>query len=280
LDANAEPVSVVGPLEAVSRDGSAIVVLGQSYTLDIKALSKAISTGNPGEESIRVPPVGTYVAVQGERNLNGDQFATSVRALRSRYVPGASDIYLLGVAATYDATIAVAGLGAVRVFIGDINLSSVLPLTPGASLEIVGRQAQPGGVVWATAVRVVHTASAASNDDSSGDASRQSITGTGAGVQSITGTGVSAQSITGTGVSAQSITGTGVSVQSITGTGASVQSITGTGVSAQSITGTGKSAQSITGTGVSVQSITGTGKSAQSITGTGVNARSVASAGA
>jgi hypothetical protein len=238
-----------------------IVVLGQTYKIDRKDFSSASTNGTFREESTRLPPLGTLVAVLGERDSNGIQVATTVRAVRSRYVPGATDIYLLGVAAAYDATIAVAKLGGTQVFIGDIDGEFALAIGPGALVEIVGRQSHPGGQVWATALRIVREAPVFSEEAASAEATVQSITGTGASSQSITGTGVSAQSITGTGVSIQSITGTGASAQSITGTGLSIQSITGTGVSAQSITGTGLSIQSITGTGVSAQSITGTGAS-------------------
>ena len=268
LTAQAEPVSVLGPLESVSPNGKSITVLGQTYSADIKEFSSSPNQAAGGSESLFLPPIGTYVAVHGERNTAGDQIAVSVRALRNRYVSGATDVYLQGVAAAYDATVAVAQIGNLQVYLGDIGGES-LDQGQGAMLEIVGRQSQPGGMVWATAVRVVRPAPASTQSITGTGVSAQSITGTGASTQSITGTGISAQSITGTGASTQSITGTGISAQSITGTGASTQSITGTGASTQSITGTGVSAQSITGTGSSTQSITGTGVSAQSITGTG-----------
>ena len=270
--AGAEMVSVLGPIEAVSADGQSIVVLGQVYQLEPKAFSRRSAAGTFPEDDPRLLPIGTLVAVHGERNSNGVQIATSLRIFESQYVPGATDIYLLGVAATYDAAIAVVAVGSTRVFIGDIDGEVAQALNAGSSLEIVGRQSQPGGLVWATAIRVVRAEPAVSAESTTPEIALQSITGTGFSTQSITGTGKSTQSITGTGVSAQSITGTGVNVQSITGTGKSTQSITGTGKSTQSITGTGVSAQSITGTGVNVQSITGTGKSTQSITGTGADA--------
>lgn len=251
FDANAEPVSVAGPLEAMSLESRAIVVLGQTYEVDAEDFSSVFTIGSSREEFTRLPQLGTFVAVQGERNLNGNQVATAVRIVRSRYIPGATDIYLLGVAATFDATIAVAQLGGARVFIGDINGASALTLSPGALVEIVGRQSHPGGLVWATAIRVVRAAPIVSEDGVSTEATAQSTTVAGASTQSITGTGASIQSITGTGVRTQSITGTGASTQSITGTGASTQSITGTGARAQSITGTGASTQSITSTGAS-----------------------------
>ena len=231
FNASAEQVSALGPVEAVSVDGKTITVLGQTYNVDAKAFSSEFTSGNAHEESTRIPPVGTLVAVKGERNSNGTQTANAVRILRMRYVPGATDIYLLGVAATYDAKIAVVELGTVPVFIGDINGASALTLAPGALLEIVGRQSHPGGLVWATAIHVVRSGPVVSLDGDSTEATLQSITGTGKSAQSITGTGVSAQSITGTGVSVQSITGTGKSTQSITGTGVNAQSITGTGIS-------------------------------------------------
>ncbi|HEU5136904.1 MAG TPA: hypothetical protein VFU13_17280 [Steroidobacteraceae bacterium] len=279
FDANAEPVSVIGPLEAVKPDGRAIVILGQTYKVDAKDFSSVLAMDNSVDQSTHIPPLGTFVAVQGDRNSNGDQIATTVRIVRSRYVPGASDVYLLGVAATYDATLAVAEMGGVQVFLGDINGGHAQSLAPGALVELVGRQSHPGGPVWAAAYRVVRAAPVVSAEAGVAESSLQSITGRGVTIQSITGTGVSAQSITGTGASLQSITGTGISAQSITGTGASLQSITGTGISAQSITGTGASLQSITGTGISAQSITGTGIRAQSITGTGASTQSITGTG-
>jgi hypothetical protein len=256
--ARAELSSVVGPLEAVSADGSSVTVLGQTYLTDKKAFSSGSAQAGLTRGATLWPPVGSLVAVQGERTSQGVQSATSVREVAGQYVPGATDVYVLGVAATYDASLAIAQIGDLRVYLGDIG-AEWLPASLGTSVEIVGRQAHPGGVVWASAAR-------AFKGEGTG---AQSITGTGVSTQSITGTGKSTQSITGTGKSAQSITGTGVSTQSITGTGVSTQSITGTGKSTQSITGTGKSTQSITGTGKSTQSITGTGASTQSITGTG-----------
>jgi hypothetical protein len=288
LEARAESVSVLGPLEAVSLESKTLIVLGQTYKFDSNAFSGSLPSGVARGKALQVPALGTLVSVQGDRNASGDQAATTIHSYRPPYIPGATDIYLLGVAATYDATTAVAEVGGVRVFIGDIvGARSTLTVGQGALLEIVGRQSQPGGLVWATAINVVRGASVPGEKEAVADVSVQSITGTGVSMQSITGTGVSAstQSITGTGVSAsaQSITGTGKSTQSITGTGASTQSITGTGVSAsaQSITGTGKSAQSITGTGASTQSITGTGvsASAQSITGTGASTQSITGTG-
>jgi hypothetical protein len=202
--ARAESVSVIGPLEAVSSDGKSLTVLGQTYTTERKGIYASSASPSGNDIVLSLPAIGTLVAVQGERSSDGVQTATAVRAIRGRYVPGATDVYLLGVAATYDATVAIAQIGSLRVYLGDIGGSSPLSPSAGAIVEIVGRQAHPGGIVWATAARLVDA---------------QSITGTGVSAQSITGTGKSAQSITGTGISAQSITGTGVSTQSITGTG-------------------------------------------------------------
>ena len=276
--AHAEPSSVVGPVEAVSADGSSITVLGQTYIADKKVFSSESSQPGVARRTIALPDVGSFVAVQGERTSRGVQIAKAIRIVPGQYVPGATDVYVLGAAATYDASLAIAQIGDLRVYVGDVEaewLSSNL----GRSIEIVGRQALPGGVVWASDVRPIDKEVAGAQSITGTGVSAQSITGTGKSTQSITGTGASIQSITGTGVSIQSITGTGKSTQSITGTGKSIQSITGTGASAQSITGTGKSIQSITGTGASIQSITGTGVSIQSITGTGKSTQSITGTG-
>src|SRR4051812_12055248 len=87
VSARAEPVSVLGPLEAMSSDGTTITVLGQTYSTDAKGFSEA-----PGKSRTNIGgrfsfPVGTYIAVVGERNSAGAQFATSVKVVGAGYVP-------------------------------------------------------------------------------------------------------------------------------------------------------------------------------------------------
>jgi hypothetical protein len=137
LSARGEPVSVLGPLEAVARDGRSVTVLGQSYAIDEASFFSTSSKAVTSRAVVLLPPLGTFVSIQGERSASGVQVASTVRAFRSRYVPGATEVYLQAVAATYDASVAIAEVGSLRVYLGDIEGSVTLGLASGALLEVV-----------------------------------------------------------------------------------------------------------------------------------------------
>jgi hypothetical protein len=248
---------VAGPVDSVSRTGLSVTVLGQTVAVP-SAKNSLPGLSRPGQTT-QAFEVGDFVIVSGLRLPSGQLVAKAIDRTGSAFVAGVSNVYLSGSVTTFDASVGTLRVGGVDIYVTEALVSSAISIQVGTEIEVLGRQAQPRGAIWATEIRAgdVQVRSISQvltlvRDGRGIGSATSSIQGT--GIQSIQGTGV--QSIQGTGV--QSIQGTGV--QSIQGTG--VQSIQGTGV--QSIQGTG--VQSIQGTGV--QSIQGTG--VQSIQGTGV----------
>ena len=260
------PIQVVGPVEGVSAGRSEITVLGQRFTAPSSSL--VVSRLDHGASaSTRSSGVGSYVVVVGERLSDGTLVAKSIKNISDPYVPGASDVYLRGTVDKYSAVDGVLQIGGLQVLVSDaLATNSPNYIYLGASIEILGTQAVPGGQVWASKINVIPV----ENTDALGT----SIQGTGLQATSIQGTGLRAISIQGTGAQATSIQGTGLQATSIQGTGkqAAATSIQGTGVQATSIQGTGVQATSIQGTGLQATSIQGTGFLATSIQGTGKEA--------
>ncbi len=262
--ASGAQIQAVGPIEGMAGRTAAITVLGQTFRSTAAQLRKA------GELS-----VGDYIAVTGEQSADGTLVAKSVLRLSARYIPGASNVFLHSTIDSYSPLTGVLKVGGIQVALSQVLTGSVNSFQPGEAIEIVGTQALPGGIVWATAIQLesAGTDQVESFSIQGTGASALSIQGTGASTESIQGTGANALSIQGTGK--QSIQGTGASTLSIQGTGK--QSIQGTGASTLSIQGTGK--QSIQGTGASTLSIQGTGANALSIQGTGASTLSIQGTG-
>ncbi|MEO8063714.1 MAG: DUF5666 domain-containing protein [Pseudomonadota bacterium] len=273
-DASAATVIAIGPVERVSLDGSAIQVLGQTFTIRSSQLA-AEQMRSAASLDMRL---GTYLYIEGEQSPEGALVATSVVVSESLYVAGASEVLLSGTVSKFDQSLGLATIGSAQIYVPDASVDAVAPISVGNLVTIVGHQANPQDRIWATSIEAEDLISIQGTGvNSIQGTGKLSIQGT--GKQSIQGTGV--LSIQGTGVN--SIQGTGklsiqgTGKQSIQGTG--VFSIQGTG--ANIIQGAGK--LSIQGTGVlsiqgtGVNSIQGTGKlsiqgtGALSIQGTGVN---------
>jgi hypothetical protein len=292
--AYAHETVALGPVEQVNLRGSSLTVLGQTFDLTPAVAVTIGAKTYKISDALQVVHVGTYISVVGTDTPNGRPIAKEIIVSRHDYVPGANDVFVSGAVTAYDASTGQAKVGDLKIDVTSMFASnSSFSIGVGTRIEVFGRQAIAGGVVWASELKLVKdasTGSAANVQSISGTGfatNKQSISGTGAAanVQSISGTGFATnkQSISGTGAAAnvQSISGTGAATnkQSISGTGAatSAQSISGTGAATnkQSISGTGAatSAQSISGTGAATnsQSISGTGaaRSVQSISGTG-----------
>ena len=264
-DAHADQAFVAGPVEAVSPAASRITVLGQTFEVVSAGSLTTLSTLRVAPA--KLPQAGDYVVVTGLRLSDGRLIAKSFRSIGGGYVPGASNVYLSGRVTGFNLSLGTIRVGDVEVYANDALVNSSVSVEIGSQVEILGRQSQSKGLIWATEVAGGVTPLRRSNEvlelvQNGFGISTSAIQGT--GVQAIQGTGV--QAIQGTGV--QAIQGTGV--QAIQGTGA--QAIQGTGVQAiqgagvQAIQGTG--VQAIQGTGV--QAIQGTG--VQAIQGTGVQA--------
>ena len=265
------PIQVVGPVEKVTVGRPEITVLGQRFAASspVSAVSP-LDVGASAGNTLR--GVGTYVVVVGERLEDGTLLANSIKTLSTPYVPGASEVFLRGTIDRYSAETGTVQIGGLQVLISDaLATNSPYYVQIGASVEILGTQAVPGGQVWASKINVVPASSSETLSIQGTGLRATSIQGTGAQATSIQGTGALSTSIQGTGSQATSIQGTGVQATSIQGTGALATSIQGTGLRATSIQGTGAQATSIQGTGSQATSIQGTGLQATSIQGTGLS---------
>ena len=179
--AQAEDTSVLGPVEAVSANGSFVTVLGQTCLLPANRSGSSVS-------------VGQYVFVSGQRRASGEIDATKIQGAKVRYVPGASEVFLTGVISEADSSIAIVKIGGANIYIAEATFVFAPNVGVGDSVEIAGSQAQPLGPIWATEIRVLSSA--------------QGIQGTGASTSGIQGTGISTSGIQGTGVSTSGIQGT------------------------------------------------------------------------
>ena len=227
--ATAENSYVLGPVEHISKDGSSLTVLGQTYAAHLEKF---------GVGDLQL---GEYVLLVGERSSSGDHTAVTLDRAPQPYVPGATEVFLSGSVSKSNHLTGYLTIGEVSVYIAESDLVASASIEIGDTLEIVGSQALPLGPVWASEVRVVK-----------GMVVAQGIQGTGSlGIQ-----GTGALGIQGTG--ALGIQGTGA--LGIQGTG--TQGIQGTGK--RGIQGTGK--QGIQGTGT--QGIQGTGSLGSQGTGT------------
>jgi len=222
---------VVGPVEKVANQATGLTVLGQKFSLPAKVAKPSGLVA------------GAYVVISGDRASNGALVATSIKVLPDTYVPGASQVYLMGAVDRYSAAAGLIQVGDLKILVSQAISTDVTgTFAAGDVVEVVGTQAVPKGAVWATTAQAIQGTGA------------QAIQGTGA--LAIQGTGSLAIQVTG----ADAIQGTGA--LAIQGTGA--LAIQGTG--ALAIQGTGKLA--IQGTGK--QAIQGTG--ALAIQGTGARA--------
>ena len=200
---------------------SSLTVLGQTFELTPAVAVTIGAKRIKASDALQVVHPGTYISVVGTDNPSGRPIAKEILVFRRPYVPGANDVFISGLVTAYDSSTGQAKIGNLQVDVTPMFASnSSFAIAVGSRIEVFGRQAIAGGVVWANEFKLLNSGSGTST---------QSISGT--GTQSISGTGT--QSISGTGT--QSISGTGT--QSISGTG--TQSISGTGTE-QSISGTGE----------------------------------------
>ena len=194
----AQESAVLGPVDQVERDVSSITVLGQTYAVPASAAVVINSKRYAAADSLRLIRLGTYVSVAGTENEDGQLVAQEILVSRREYVPGASDVFVSGLVKAYDGSTGIALIGALRI---DTTVSLGSNSSPavgvGSRIEVFGRQAVPGGVLWTFGLEVISSVEA------------ESISGTGSSLQSISGTGGGLQSISGTGAGLQSISGTG-----------------------------------------------------------------------
>ncbi len=255
--AKAEDVFVLGPVDRISKNS--IAVLGQSLKFGEGQVPKELE-------------VGAFVVVDAKGGGIAELDVSTLQFFPIQYVPGATDVALTGIVSTYDASQGYLTINDLLVYVVDALRDPNVQFVAGESVEIVGRQPQPGGLLIAsTILKQTRSGSGLLRRQSVAKigVNAQAIIGTGRSSEAIVGTGVTVQAIVGTDRSSEAIVGTGVTAQAIVATGRSTAAIVGTGISAHAVVGTGASTQAIVGTGVNRQAIAGTGRSTQAIVGTG-----------
>ncbi len=277
---SALPRAAFGPVESIDAVHSSITVLGQTFVVN-SATTIAIN-GRRVSAKFALPLLVADRAIYIEGFDSFDKaFATSIVIASARYVPGATEVYVLG--SVTDAKVAE---GLVRIGRLGIDTTTVEPelassLQTGSLVMVSGIQPSAFGRIVGPITLSVG-GSGLPNLQSvggSGVFTRQSVGGSGVLTkESVGGSGVlSKQSVGGSGVlSKQSVGGSGVlSKQSVGGSGVlTKQSVGGSGVlSKQSVGGSGVlSKQSVGGSGVlTKQSVGGSGVlSKQSVGGSGL----------
>ena len=224
--AHAQESAVLGPVEQVNHRESSLTVLGQTYEVAPSVVVTIGATSYSYLRAFRSIRAGAYVSIVGNIAPSGRLVAQEILVSRTQYVAGASDVFISGVVTSYDASTGQAKVGNLVIDATPTFAELSEGIYVGSRIEVSGKQAVSGGVVWASGLEVLRAVDTDSISGTGSKTSTLSISGTGASMQSISGTGA--------GASMQSISGTGIRKQSISGTGAqtNMQSISGTGAQA------------------------------------------------
>jgi hypothetical protein len=254
-------LAAVGPLDQVNCAKGTFRVLGTTFVFGPHSAIFDLCTG--GITGLK------YVVVLGHQS--GKAIADDVSELHNEmYVPGASSVFLRGAVSRVDrmsGQFEIAGTTVVGVFANPPHL--------GSTVDVVGTQPVPGGVVLAEAVYPTAPAENATDTNTS-----NAIIGSGKNANAIIGSGAGTSAIIGSGKSASAIIGSGSSTSAIIGSGKNTSAIIGSGAEAKAIIGSGKSTNAIIGSGASVNAIIGSGKSTTAIIGSGTSARAIIGSGA
>ena len=175
--------------------------------------------------------IGDYVAVRGTRSSDGTVIAESITVVEEQYVPGASTVFVRGMAPSGLDPIGSASVGGQAVdftpLMGGVDL--IAADWSSRDVSVLGVQPLFGGVVLARDVAFVATKS-----------SNGSL-GTGKSSSGSLGTGKSSNGSLGTGKTASGSLGTGKSSNGSLGTGKTASGSLGTGKSSNGSLGTGRS---------------------------------------
>ena len=134
----------VGRVDAVNRDESEVVVLGQVFRI--------VGTESAGTLLGSVS-VGDSIALIGDQTPEG-YFAYSGVKLTSQYVPGASSVYLAGRVTSVEDAIGEIHLGGLRISSYSARSVPRQTIREGDLLEVFGTQPLPGGAFLAEMLEV------------------------------------------------------------------------------------------------------------------------------
>jgi hypothetical protein len=222
----AQDRAALGPIESVSRSKSTITVLGQTFVVNGKTQITIDGRAVTARAGMLALDVNQYAYVEGKASRDG-VISVSIAASSYGYVPGASDVFVLG---SVDQVYPLEGqvrVGSLRIDMAYFSASLQSILRVGTIINIRGTQPVPRGTLVTPTFSIGAHSVGGSGVLSIGGSGVQSIGGS--GILSIGGSGVSRLAHPSAGgefeVYKQSIGGSGT--QSIGGSG--THSIGGSG---------------------------------------------------
>ena len=138
-----------GPIESLDPAKGLIVVLGQTFRFggtaaQMKLIGDRISTG----ETILVSVTG---AVDSKGSLRVKGMSLSAR----QYVPGATDVMVVGKVRTVDASLGIMTVGSLRVDYAAALASGAMQFSPGQMVAIFGVQSAPRMPLIASSIKTL-----------------------------------------------------------------------------------------------------------------------------
>ncbi|HLA71279.1 MAG TPA: hypothetical protein VK624_07180 [Steroidobacteraceae bacterium] len=255
VNAVANEIAVVGPIEEVNCLAQTVKILGVRFAADAVATATLCESG--------AFSVSSYVSATGEVDSTGGIRLRNLTAVPSTlYVPGASPVYVRG-----EVSIANPSTGEISLN-GALIDSQSASASLGSIVEILGTQPLPNGSVLPLSLRVV--VEKLTNDSSVGSGSEvNSSVGSGAALMSSVGSGTAKNSSVGSGAALMSSVGSGAAKNSSVGSGAALMSSVGSGTAKNSSVGSGAALMSSVGSGTAKNSSVGSGAALMSSVGSG-----------
>ena len=153
----AESLLVSGPVESVDSAHQTVVILGQSVRLSAQTRLYFGSLGD-SKNAVRVDQrirrlldAGRLVAVW---SIDGTSAGT-VLISGDRFVPGSTPVYLTGVVTVVDQLRGYAAVGNAQIDLTAALYQGSLDLAVGDTVQVLGTQPAPAGVILASDYRVV-----------------------------------------------------------------------------------------------------------------------------
>ena len=155
--AHAQETVVLGPVEQVNLGESSLTVLGQTFELTPAVAVTIGAKRLKASDALQVVHPGTYISVVGTDSSSGRPIAKEILVSRRPYVPGANDVFISGLVTAYDTSTGQAKVGNLQVDVTSMFASnSSFAIAVGSRIEVFGRQAIAGGVVWANEFKLVN----------------------------------------------------------------------------------------------------------------------------
>ena len=268
MQGGAQHRAATGPLEHVQPANRAITVLGQVF--EVNDATRIAVDGELVSWSLARDILSRDQDIYVEGEDQGDTtVATLVSVSHSKYVSGATPVYLLGTVEEISTSNGLIHVRSLRIDSSTMDPDLLAVLEVGSLVEVSGVQPLAGGTIVNSELLSV----------GGSGFQRKSVGGSGFQLRSMGGSGFLLQSVGGSGFQRTSVVGSGIQKQSVGGSGAQIQSVGGSGIQLQSVGGSGIQTPSVRGSGIQLQSVGGSGIQRQSVGGSGIQTQSVGGSG-